>query len=98
MSTINNPAAGGGGFAVAEIDFGATPCISGVFTVVDAAILPAHRIIPTQSGAAPTGSTSDENELAALVLSAVAGTGQFTLYATSPWFVAGRYKINYTFA
>lgn len=82
----------------AEIDFGTTAVLSKKFTVTDAAIVPGHLIIVSESAATPTGKMADEHEFDALALKAVAGTGQFTLYAQAlcgP--VSGKFRINYTF-
>jgi hypothetical protein len=81
----------------AEINF-STSGYSGKFTVVDADVLPTHKIVVAESAAAPTGKAADEHEFDQLMLSAVAGTGQFTVYAQAvPGPVAGKFKINYTF-
>jgi hypothetical protein len=82
----------------AEIDFGSIPTYSKTFTVSSPGITTSHKIVVTQSAEAATGRSQDENEMDALILSAVAGTDQFTLYATAvPGPVTGKYKINYSF-
>lgn len=83
----------------AEIDFGPVAVRSKTFTVTDAGVSPASRIVAVQSGAAATGRSADENEGDALVLRCVPGAGSFTLYTTAiegP--VAGKFKINYVFS
>lgn len=83
----------------AEIDFGAAAKRSKTFTVTDASVSPSSRIIAYQSGDAATGRDADENEMDALVLRCVPGTGEFTVYAdslTGP--VSGLFKINYLFS
>jgi hypothetical protein len=66
------------------------------FTITNASVTTSSKIMVVQSGAAATGRQSDENEMDPLIFSAVAGTGQFTLYANStsgP--VYGLYNIYY---
>jgi hypothetical protein len=80
----------------AEVDFGSTPTLTGVFTVVDATIAATMVMQVSQSGVAPTGKSQDENELDPILFRAVAGSGSFTLYGTAlngP--VVGKYKVNY---
>lgn len=83
----------------AEIDFGALGTRSKVFTVTDADVTPASKLMAAHSGEAATGREQDENEMDALTLRCVPGSGQFTLYA-DPLFgaVAGKYKVNYSIA
>ena len=100
VGTIN-ATGGSGSFSIseAEIDFGNSEVFfDGVFTVVDASINSAHRLLVNQSGEAPTGKDEDENEMDALALRAVAGTGQFTLYVTCHEGCHGTFKINYSFS
>jgi hypothetical protein len=85
--------------AEAEIDFGTTPVRSAKFTVTDARIASTHKIVISESAVTPTGKAADEHEFDGLVLKAVAGTGQFTVYAQAvPGPVAGKFRINYTFS
>lgn len=96
--TCCGDAAGTTSFEVtaAEIDFGATAVYEKIFTVTDAAVVGTHLLMVSQSGAAATGKEQDENALDGLILRAVAGTGQFTLYASGvPGPVKGKFKINY---
>ncbi|HUW55536.1 MAG TPA: hypothetical protein VMZ92_02800 [Planctomycetota bacterium] len=66
-----------------ELDFGTPAVVEKVFTVVDAAITPASRIIMTHSGAAATGKQADEAEFDAIDCRCEPGTGDFKVYATS---------------
>jgi hypothetical protein len=81
----------------AEIDFGTTSAaFEGTFTITDANITPSSMIVAVQSGKAATGKDQDENEMDSLILHALAGSGQFTLYALAkPGPVTGKFKINY---
>jgi len=82
----------------AEIDFGTRPVCCKTFTVTDAGVSAASKIIAVQSGKAATGRDADENEMDAIVFSCVPGSGTFTLYARSFNPVTGLYKINYQFS
>jgi hypothetical protein len=100
VMTINADGTITGAVAIteAEIDFGSTVAFSKTFTVVDAAILPSHKIMVVESAETPTGKEADEHEFDGLIFKAVAGTGQFTLYVKSLYgAVYGKFKINYIF-
>jgi hypothetical protein len=80
-----------------EIDFGSTAVVNKVFTITDAGVSGTSKILATQSGAAPTGRSADENEFTALLFNATPGTGQFFLNAFCVnGKVAGKHKVNYT--
>lgn len=82
-----------------EIDFGPTPTREKTFTVTDAGVSAASKIIVTQSGKAATGREADENEMDGLILAANPASGQFTLYARAvPGPVSGKFKLNYQFS
>jgi hypothetical protein len=82
-----------------EISFNPLGTRSQVFTIVDADVTPTSRLTAVQSGDAPTGRAQDENEMDALHLRCVAGSGQFTLYADTLFGpVANNYKIDYSIA
>lgn len=83
----------------AEIDFGATPVDRAAFTVTDAAINSAHKIIVTLDAVATSDADEDENEADSIILSATAGTGEFRVYARAyPGPVHGKRKINYQYS
>jgi hypothetical protein len=92
------PPGGGGAAAVkeAELDFGATGKHSLVATVTDAAIAAGEQIVISQSAAAATGKSQDENEMDPVLVRAVAGAGEMTVYADAlhgP--ITGKVKVNY---
>jgi hypothetical protein len=83
-----------------EIDFGATPVSEASFTIANAAITSAMKILTSVSYAAPTGKDQDELEMDDLELRAVAGVGNFVLYvrAADGSYLADKFKINYSYA
>ena len=91
---------GGGVVSQTEIDFGATPVSDATFTITDAAISAAMKMMCSQSYDTPTGKDQDENEMDQLLLIPSAGTGQFTLYAKAVdgSYLADKFKVNYTYA
>lgn len=79
-----------------EIDFGSSAVRSKSFSVADAGVTAASKIVPQQSGKAATGRTADENEMDLLHLRAVPGAGAFTLYAAClTGRVNGKFKVSY---
>lgn len=87
---------GGGGSATitqVSIDFGSTATRDKSFVVVDAAVAATDKIIVVQAGQEET----EENGgmMDALSLTALPGTGQFTLTASSRDMVRGVFKVNY---
>ena len=66
-----------------EIDFGLSAVRDKTFTITDADVTPDSLIMANHSAKASTGKSQDENEMDSLILKAVSGTGQFTLYATA---------------
>jgi hypothetical protein len=82
-----------------EIDFGAIPVFSKVFTVTDASISSTSEIIAVQSGRAATDKDADENEADFLVCNCTPGSGSFLLNVMAlPGPVSGKFKINYQFS
>lgn len=80
----------------ALIDFGASALKHKTFTVTDADVAPGMLILVGHSAEAAPGRDQDENEMDTLFLRAVAGTGEFTVYATAhPNRVSGAFYINY---
>lgn len=82
-----------------EIDFGTAGVTSASFTVTDAAITSSMRVVAVAAYVAATGRDLDEVDMDLPQCAAGAGTGQFTLYATSVdgSLLHGLYKINYTY-
>lgn len=79
-----------------EIDFGLSAVRDKTFTITDADVTVSSFVIANHSAAAATGKSQDENEMDTLILKAVSGNGQFTLYATAnPTLVAGKFNITY---
>lgn len=89
--------ASGGAGAQTEVDFGATPTLTGTFTISDAAVQVGSKIVAAQSADAATGREADENDMDPLdVAAGIATAGGFTIYAKAgngP--VVGKFKINY---
>jgi hypothetical protein len=83
-------------FNEVEVDFGSIPRQTKTFIITDGTVFLSSKIIATQSGAAATGRTSDENEMDPLICSAIAGSGSFVLIVSGALgSVTGKYKINY---
>ena len=84
------------GIAEVEIDFGAAALREKRFTITNAAVTAATKIVATQSGKAATGRSADENEMDYLHLRAVPGAGTFTLHAAClTGRVSGKFKVSY---
>lgn len=82
----------------AEIDFGSTGITEYTFTVTDADVEATDVVVPRLMYSAPTGKDLDELEFDDFDLMAIAGTGEFTLYARSKYGpVSGKFKIAYTY-
>jgi len=84
-------------FAQTEIDMGtATDTKTKSFTIVDANVSAASRIIMVQSLAAATGKSQDENEMDYLTARCVPAAGSFTTYIESETgSVTGAFKFDY---
>lgn len=100
MSYLDNPPVSSPGstadISETEIDFGTTGVVSKTFTIMDAAISPTSQIIATQSLAAATGKSQDENEMDRLAFRTYPGSGQFTLFAEGLCgSVYGAFKVLY---
>lgn len=81
-----------------EIDLGTVPVKSKSITVTAAACEPAFNVLVSPSADPATGRGSDDNLWDGLILSAVAGTGSFTLHVMAvPGPVSGKRNINYQF-
>lgn len=80
-----------------EVDLGSLPRRSGKFTITDAAISAASKVVVTQAGGAYTGkgAQTDEAEMGVVSCAALAGSGSATVYWTSPSFVKGNVKFFY---
>lgn len=81
-----------------EIDLGTTPIYSKSIVVTAATCEPAFNVLVSPSADPATGRGSDDNLWDGLILSATAGTGQFTLHVMAvPGPVSGKRLINYQF-
>jgi hypothetical protein len=88
--------AGGGSIKSVEVDFGSTPTRYKTFTITDASVSAASKIIVVQSGAAATGGQQDDAEMDPIVFSARAGAGQVVFAArTLDGVVVGKYVVDY---
>lgn len=89
----------GGGLSLTEIevDFGSKPTRSKKFTITDASITGASKIIVSPSGTVATGRFGDDWEWDSINTSAKAGTGQFVLTCFASGKVAGKRKFYYTY-
>lgn len=82
----------------AEIDLGTTPVYSASVVVAAATCEPAFNVLVSPSADPATGRGVDDNLWDGLILSAVAGTGSFTLHILAvPGPVSGKRNINYQF-
>jgi hypothetical protein len=92
VSTTGNTSA-----AEVEVDMGAAPIVVKKFTVSDVNVSGTSIILATQSRNAPTGKSTDDNELDPLSCAAgEAGVGSFVLQvAALQGPVVGKVKINY---
>jgi hypothetical protein len=81
-----------------EVDLGSTPVYSTSVTVTAAACEPTFNVLVSPSAEPATGRGSDDNLWDGLILSAVAGTGEFTLHVMAvPGPVSGKRMVNYQF-
>lgn len=90
-----------GGFDVTEIeiDFGSQPVFSASFTIVDAGVSSASKIMILPSGNTAGGRAGNDFSWDAIQFTAVPGTGEFTLDAVVlNGTVLGKRKVFYTFA
>lgn len=79
-----------------EVDFGSTPVYSASIVVTAAACTALDNVIVTPSASPATGRGTDDGLWDGLILSAVAGTGQFTLHAMAvPGPIIGKRNILY---
>lgn len=79
-----------------ELDFGTAPVASKSFTVTDAGVTGTSKIVVVPSGNAPTSGYSDVWEWDTITFAAVAGTGQFTVYASvGNGTTNGKHKVFY---
>lgn len=81
-----------------EIDFGTTPVADGIFVITDQDMSIGERLTAQVAYEAPTDKDLDEVEMDDLILRAVPGNGQLTIYAHAAdgSYLAGKYKINYS--
>lgn len=80
-----------------EINFGTTPQYSALFTIVDGDVTAASNIVVNGSSEPATGRVGNDAEWDGLALSAIAGSGSFTLTAIAvPGPVVGARKVLYS--
>lgn len=90
------PPAGAAAVTEIELDFGSPAVRSRTFTVADAAVNAASRIVMTQSGKTATGKSGGEAAFDAVICVCAPGAGAMTVEAfavTGP--VSGKMKFNY---
>lgn len=88
-----------GSFTVTEVelDFGATALHEKEFTITDAAVSGASKLLMLPSSAAPTSRDVDEPEMEAFECRCRPGSGQFAAFISSlEGRVEGKYKFNYS--
>lgn len=80
-----------------EIDFGLSSVRSKTFVITDADVTPSSLIMANHSAKAATGKSQDENEMDSILFKAVAGSGEFTLYAhvAEATVVSGKFRVTY---
>jgi hypothetical protein len=96
MPLYNPPSSSGTTIKSIEVNFGSVPTRSETFIITDSSVTSSSKIVIVQSGTAPTGKSSDENELDPILFSAIPESGQFILIGSSkdgP--VVGNFKVNY---
>lgn len=82
-----------------EVDFGTAPVYDKAFTVVDATVSAASKILVSESGKAATGRVAGDAAFDSIAAAALPGSGQFTLYCTAnPGPVVGRRILQYQVA
>lgn len=83
-----------------EVDFGSgVPKYDASFTVTDATVTGSSKIVVSQSGNVATGRVGNDGEWDSIVFTALAGTGNFSIYCiASPGPVVGKRKIYYMVA
>ena len=97
--TISGGGGGSASMTEIEVDFGATPVAAKTLTITNAAVTASSKIIVSQSGAAPTGKSADENEMDFILANATPASGQFTLRLHSMFGrVRDKFKFNYMVA
>lgn len=94
--TIASSGGGGGGgtWSNTTIDFGTKPVWDANFTVVDGTVSPTSKIVVVPGGPSP-GRPPDDWQWDTITLAAVAGSGQFTVYANCDGPVEGIRTIYY---
>lgn len=81
-----------------EVDFGTKPTTDATFTITDASITPASKIVVVESGNPATGRADGDSLWDSISYAAKAATGQFTLYAKASGAVAGPRKLYYSYS
>lgn len=81
-----------------EVDFGTKPVTEKTFTITDAGVTAASKIICTESGNVATDRVGADSLWDSINYSALGAAGTFTLYAKASGSVVGKRKLFYTFA
>lgn len=98
-TTLNASGGAGASWSETEIDFGSTPTWDKTFTITDGTVSGSSKIMVLPSGNVGTDRVGNDWEWDSLMLSALAGSGQFTLSALAmPGPVVGKRKVFYTVA
>ena len=96
VSPVVWTAVGAVGPTQVEIDFGTRPSWGDEFTITDAAVSSASRVVVTESGSTATGRVGNDQAWDQLSLAASPGSGSFTVTAIPfPGPVVGKRKILY---
>ena len=88
---------GPAGVTQVAVNFGSIPISEQVFTIVDATVTPASKILAEVAYTAPFGKDLDEIEMDDLQIRCGAGAGAFQMYITSAngSYLADQFVINY---
>jgi len=96
--TIVGASPGAASLSQVEVSLGSVPLRSGKFTITDATITAASKVIVTQAGGPYTGkgTRGDEAEMDQVTCAATPATGSATVYWQARYRVARNFKFNYT--
>lgn len=88
----------GGSATEVEVDFGSgVPAYEASFTITDGSVSGSSKIVVSQSGNVATSRVGNDAEWDSVIYAALAGTGQFTLYARAlPGPLVGKRKLFYS--
>jgi hypothetical protein len=98
VGTLTISGGGGGALTVTEteVDFGTTPTRDKQFSVTDAGIGAASKILISESGKAATGRVAGDSQWDSIACAALPAAGSMTVYCVaSPGPVVGKRKLQY---